>query len=136
MVLRRIIVDTSAYSAFKRGNREITRALRSADEIKLTPVVLAELQAGFLRGKQQARNEVELQSFLDSPRVGTVPIDDETADRYAVILVSLWNAGTPVPTNDIWIAASAMQHGLRVLTTDEHYCQISQVVVDYVSATS
>ena len=119
-----------------RGDPQVKRALRGADEIILNPVVLAELRAGFLRGTQRTRNEQELQTFLDSPRVNTIPIDDEAADRYAVILTSLWKAGTPVPTNDIWIAASAMQHGLRVLTTDEHYCHINQVVVDYVGATN
>jgi predicted nucleic acid-binding protein len=119
-----------------RGNPVARHALRAADVIVLNPVVLAELRAGFLRGKQRVQNERELQSFLDSPRVSTVPIDDEAADRYALILDSLWNAGTPVPTNDIWIAASAMQHGLRILTADEHYRHISQVVVDFVEATS
>lgn len=134
--MKRILVDTSAYSAFMRGNQEIVNAIRTADEIVLNPVVLGELRAGFSRGDQRARNERDLLSFLDSSRVSTVAIDDESADRYAVILASLWNAGTPVPTNDIWIAASAMQHGLRVLTTDEHYVRIKQIVVDYFVATS
>lgn len=117
-----------------RGNPEVRNVIRSADEVVLNPVVIAELRAGFLRGGQQARNERELQAFVASPRVSTVPIDDETADRYALILYSLWQGGTPVPTNDIWIAASAMQHGFRLLTTDEHYRQIGQVVVDHISA--
>ncbi len=134
--MKRILVDTSAYSAFMRGNQEIVNAIRVADEIILNSVVLAELRSGFLRGGHQARYQRELLSFLESPRVNTVTIDDESADRYAIILASLWSAGTPVPTNDIWIAASAMQHGLRVLTTDEHYTRIKQVVVDYFSATS
>ena len=56
---------------------------------------------------------------------------EETAERYAVILNSLWQAGTPIPTNDIWIAASAMEYGLRVVTTDEHYDKISQIMVEY-----
>lgn len=134
--MRRILVDTSAYSAFMRGNPDVVSATRRADEIVLTPVVLAELRAGFLRGRWKAKNEMELSSFLDSPKVITVPIDEESAERYAVIIASLWEAGTPVPTNDIWIAASAMQHGLRVLTTDAHYRLISQVVVDYYAATT
>ena len=130
--MKRILVDTSAYSAFMRGNPEVVGAIRGADEIVLNPVVLAELRSGFLRGTQHAQNERELQTFLKAPRATTLPIDEETADRYAVILSALWNAGTPVPTNDIWIAATAMQHGLRVLTTDEHYSHINQVVVDFI----
>jgi predicted nucleic acid-binding protein len=134
--MKRILVDTSAYSAFMRGSQTIGNAIRAADEIVLNAVVLGELRSGFSRGDQQARNERELLSFLDSPRVSTVSIDDESSDRYAIILASLWIAGTPVPTNDIWIAASAMQHGLRVLTTDEHYLRITQIVVDYFGAAS
>lgn len=57
--------------------------------------------------------------------------DAETSERYAVILDSLREAGTPIPTNDVWIAASAMQHGLRLLTTDAHYRNVAQVIVDY-----
>ncbi len=134
--MKRIFVDTSAYSAFMAGKPEVVGAIRGADEIVLNPVVLAELRSGFLRGTQHAQNERELQTFLKSPRVTTLPIDDEAADRYALILASLWQAGTPVPTNDIWIAATAMQHGLRVLTTDEHYSHIDQVVVDFVAPRS
>ena len=58
---------------------------------------------------------------------------EETAERYAAILNSLWQAGTPIPTNDIWIAASAMEYGLRIVTTDEHYKKIPQIMVDFVA---
>ncbi len=66
-----------------------------------------------------------------SPRVSLLDVSEETAERYAVILNSLWQAGSPIPTNDIWIAASAMEHGLRVITTDEHYDKIPQIMVEY-----
>jgi predicted nucleic acid-binding protein len=113
-----------------RGHSQVKEAIQRADAILLTPVVLGELMAGFLRGTQPRRNQEELSAFLSSTRVGTLSLDDETAERYAAILHSLWNAGTPVPTNDIWIAASAMQHGLPVVTTDSHYRSISQILVD------
>jgi predicted nucleic acid-binding protein len=71
---------------------------------------------------------------LASPRVGTLDVTEETAERYAAILNALWRAGTPIPTNDIWIAASAMEYGLRVLTTDRHYQRIPQIMVDYFPA--
>ena len=58
-------------------------------------------------------------------------VTEETAERYAVILNSLWQAGTPIPTNDIWIAASSMELGLELLTTDEHYQKVPQVIVSY-----
>ena len=61
-----------------------------------------------------------------------VAVDSETAERYALILTALWRAGTPIPTNDLWIAATAMQYGLRILTSDAHYRKVTQVVVDYI----
>lgn len=132
--MTRVMLDTSAYSAFMRGHSEIRLALQRADEIYLNPIVLGELLAGFMRGKYRRRNDRELRTFLSSPRVSLVGMDDDTAQRYAGILDSLWRAGTPIPTNDIWIAASAMQHGLHVLTTDTHYQKVTQVIVDYLGA--
>jgi tRNA(fMet)-specific endonuclease VapC len=79
------------------------------------------------------KNEGELRRFLASPRVGLLDVTEETAERYTVILNSLWRAGTPIPTNDIWIAGSAMKYGLRLLTTDGHYQKVSQIMVDYFS---
>jgi len=125
-----VLLDTSAYAAFMRGHGEVEGALQQSEEIYVNPVVLGELMAGFKKGKQEGKNLRELQAFLESTRVRLVDIDEEVAERYAVILDSLWKAGTPVPTNDIWIAATAMQHGLRVLTTDSHYLKITQVIVD------
>jgi len=127
--VNRVIVDTSAYSAFMRGHDEVTATLREAESIVLNPVILGELHAGFLRGAHRRKNEGELDRFLASARVLVVGIDEETAERYAVIVDSLRSAGTPIPTNDVWIAASAMQHGLGVLTTDEHFTRVRQVAV-------
>ena len=127
----RVMLDTSAYSAFMRGHPEIKLALQRADEIYLNAIVLGELLAGFIRGKHRRKNERELRTFLSSPRVSLVEMDEDTAQRYAGILDSLWRAGTPIPTNDIWIAASAMQYGLHILTTDAHYQKVTQVIVDY-----
>ena len=131
--MRRVLVDTSAYSAFMRDHPAAKEAIQRADEILLTPVVLGELLAGFLRAKQREKNERELRAFLASPRASIVAVDAETAARYAAIVAALWKAGTPIPTNDIWIAASAMQHGARVLTTDGHFLEVPQVMVDHIA---
>ena len=129
--MTRLLLDTSGYSAFMRGHPEVVAALQEADEVCLNPVVLGELLAGFIRGKRRKKNESELKTFLQSPRVKILDVNSETAERYAVILNSLWKAGTPIPTNDIWIAASAMQHGLHLLTTDAHYQKVPQIIVGY-----
>lgn len=132
--MSRLLLDTSAYSAFFRGDEVAKAAIRGADEIWLNPVVLGELLAGFGRGRRRGRNEEELAEFLAAPRVRVAVIDEETASRYAAILGGLWAAGTPIPTNDIWIAASAMQHGLEVLTADAHYARVPQVVAKLLGA--
>jgi tRNA(fMet)-specific endonuclease VapC len=123
-----ILLDTSGYSAFRRGHGEILREIQEADEIWVTPVVLGELLAGFLQGTRAAKNRSDLQTFLSSARVRIADLSSDTSERYAVILDRLRESGTPIPTNDIWIAATAMQLGLRVVTTDGHFRKVPQVV--------
>ena len=127
--MTRILLDTSGYSALLRGHEEVKAALQRAELICVNPAVLAELRAGFLKGTRRGENERMLRSFLASPRVQVVDISEETAHRYAVIFDALLLAGSPIPTNDVWIAASAMEHGLRLVTTDTHYQKVSQVLV-------
>jgi len=124
------MLDTSAYSAFLRGNTGIKSSLQEADEIYFNPVILGELLAGFAAGKHEKRNITILREFLSSPRVKVVNIDEETSERYAAIFKYLRAEGTPVPTNDLWIASSAMQHGLKVITTDFHYLKVPQIMVE------
>ena len=126
-----MMMDTSAYGAFLRGTPGVKEAVQQADEIVFNPVVLGELKAGFLMGRNEKRNRAILRDFLSSPRVTLVEIDEETSERYAVIVQSLRMKGTPIPTNDLWIAASAMQHGLKVLTTDKHYLKVPQIITEY-----
>jgi predicted nucleic acid-binding protein len=124
--LSRLSLDTWAYSAFKRGHPEIQHRIREAFQVQLNPVVLGELRAGFLKGTRLRENLHELAQFLASPHVSVVGVDEETAERYAVIVDSLRQAGTPIPTNDIWIAASAMQYGAILLSTDPHFRAVPQ----------
>jgi tRNA(fMet)-specific endonuclease VapC len=128
----RTLVDTSAYSALMRGHPEVAAALGEADEVFMSVIVLGELRAGFRKGSKVKRNEAILREFLSEPRVEVVTVDEETSSRYAVIHHDLRRRGTPVSANDVWIAASASQHGLRILTTDDDFRRISQVIVDYI----
>lgn len=128
--MSRILLDTSAYSAFKRGDARIVPLVQEASEIQLNVVVLGELRAGFLKGTRFQQNVRELVEFLAAPRTRVLVIDEDTAERYATILRSLQQAGTPIPINDVWIAASAMQHGSKVVTTDPHFRWVSQIVAE------
>lgn len=126
----RICLDTSGYSAFKRGHERAIELVRRSREIVIPITVLGELLAGFRRGERERRNLEELDRLLESPRVRTGPLDEETASCYAEILTGLRERGTPIPTNDIWIAASAMQGGLRVVSGDHHFARVPQVAVE------
>jgi len=126
--VNRLLIDTSAYSASMAGHDDVVYRLQEADEICINAVVIGELLAGFAAGNRRERNANALYRFLDSPRINFVDIDEETAERYAVIHSGLRAAGTLIPTNDIWIAASAMQHGLPLLTLDAHFERIPQIL--------
>jgi tRNA(fMet)-specific endonuclease VapC len=129
-----VMLGTSPCSAFMRGDSEVKLALQRAEEIHLNPDILGELPAGFTRGKQRRKNERELQASLGLPHVNVLYVDEDTAEIYAAILVSLWRDGTPIPSNDLWVAACAMHHGLRPLTIDAQYQRVTQVIVDCVEA--
>lgn len=134
MALTRVLLDTSAYSAFRRGQPEAVQAVRRAGTLLLTPVILGELRFGFARGSRTKKNEADLVTLLDSPRVQVVAIDEETAIRYAGIRLALEGAGTPAAANDIWIAASAMQHGAALLTADTDFRVFPQILVQLLPA--
>ena len=127
--MSRLPLDTSAYSYFKRGHPDVVRHLRNAQEILLPSIVLGELLAGFETGSRAQRNREELGLFLGSPRVRLVPIGEATAERYAVIYASLRAMGQPIPTNDLWIAASVMEHGTELVTLDRDFTHVAQILV-------
>lgn len=127
--LTRLLVDTSVYSAFLRGHEGVVHDVARADELALTPDVLGELLARFRKGTRFEKNLERLREFTESPRLRWLVLDDETADRYAIIHDELRRAGAPIPANDLWITASAMQHGLRLLTTDPHFRRVPQIAV-------
>jgi tRNA(fMet)-specific endonuclease VapC len=126
-----ILLDTSAYSAMRRGDGRLRSYVQDASEVFLTPVVIGELLFGFLGGGLAPQNRDLLREFVESPRVAILAVDGETAERYAVIRSYLRQQGRPIPANDLWIAASAAQHGLRLLTLDDHFKHVPQVLVEY-----
>jgi tRNA(fMet)-specific endonuclease VapC len=129
--MSRILLDTSAYSAYTGGHPDLQEPVRHASAVHLSVVVVGELLAAFLKGGRRRQNETRLRDFTSEPRVRVFPLDDETAVRYAAIRDYLRRQGTPAPVNDVWIAATAAQHGLRLLTLDSHFLQIPQVLVDF-----
>jgi tRNA(fMet)-specific endonuclease VapC len=120
-------LDTSAYSHFKRGDALASRIIDAASWIGVPATTLGELRIGFLLGSQLERNEHELGQFMANSVVEVLPVDRDTADIYAEIVVDLRRSGTPIPTNDVWIAAAAIRAGASVLTYDPHFESIHRV---------
>lgn len=122
--MRPIALDTNAYTAFKRGDTEIVSVLRHAPCIILCSTVLGELLGGFAAGQRESVNRHELAQFINVPRVKVVPSTAATADLYALVYAALRRKGKPIPTNDLWIAASSLEHGAALLTLDAHFQNI------------
>lgn len=122
--MRPILIDTSAYTAFMLGEGAAVEVVAHAERICLNSIVLGELLGGFAAGAHEARNRAELARFIDSPRVEVVPVTALTADSYALVFSSLRRKGQPIPTNDLWIAASALEHSAALLTSDTHFGHI------------
>ena len=124
----KILLDTSAYVAFKLNNVEIVEAIVHADQIFFSPIVLGELMFGFRNGSRFKKIKKELDQFLSHEAVETALIGEITSDRYARIASQLKMQGTPIPTNDIWIAAQTMEHGAELITTDNHFEKVAGLV--------
>ena len=124
-----LVIDTNAYSGFMRGLPAAVKALRTAHEIQLPLIVLAELLAGFAAGTRARKNRDELAQFMTSPRVHLLKPDEKTAYHYADAFAALRGKGTPIPTNDLWIAALARQHRLPLLTFDTHFAAVPGLVL-------
>ena len=124
----KLLLDTSAYVGFKLGVAEVATVVARADHILFSAVVLGELMFGFRNGSRFKENTEDLDLFLQHDAVETALIGRITADRYSRIASQLKKQGTPIPTNDIWIAAQTMEHGADLLTSDRHFEKIAGLV--------
>jgi len=128
--MKTVALDTNADSGFKRGLVEVVDQLARAERILISVPVLAELRIGFRGGNKEARNLDELEQFLSSPRVEICSLTEQTAILYAEIFGTLQRKGTPIPLNDVWIAASAMEQGAILLSADNHYTRIDGLLLN------
>ena len=117
----RVLLDSNAYSRLMRGDEQAAAVARDATEVLMSAVVIGELLYGFRHGSRFDRNAIDLRSFLDNPYVSFVPVGPVTADRYSRIAAALRARGNPIPTNDVWIAAHAMETGADLVSADRHF---------------
>jgi tRNA(fMet)-specific endonuclease VapC len=124
----RLALDTNRYRDLVDGDAGVVATLQQARTISLPFVVLAELRSGFAVGTHGPENEHVLQRFLSKPGVEVVYADEGTTRQYAQLYRQLRTQGTPIPTNDLWIAALVCQHGLVLYSRDRHFDRLPQLL--------
>ena len=125
----KVCLDTNAYSRLMLGYAPLKELLESVDQILVPATVLGELHAGFELGSRRQANCEQLAVFLSQPGVERHDVDDCVAERYGALVCQLSRAGTPIPTNDIWIAAAAMESGARLISYDNHFACVPGLLV-------
>ncbi len=123
----KIVLDTNRYTDLARGDPEALHMVASVEEVCIPIIVLGELRAGFRRGTKQAANEAALQRFLSRPGVTVLLPNEHTSFVYAELEADLRNRGMAIPTNDVWIAALTVQHGLHLYSRDQHFTHLPQL---------
>jgi tRNA(fMet)-specific endonuclease VapC len=114
-----VILDTNGVSALAEGESALESILRKANRVAIPVIVLGEYRYGISRSREQKRYEEWLTEYL--PKFLILDIDERTTVPYAAIRSELKRAGTPIPSNDVWIAALCRQHSLPLLTRDRHF---------------
>lgn len=124
----KILLDTNAYSAIGRGHPAATELMRRATAMVLSTVMVGEVLAGFRHGSRWEENLASLRRFVSQPRVSLMPVTWTTADRYSRIWTALRRKGKPIPTNDVWIAAHALEAGADLISFDPHFGHVDGLV--------
>jgi len=124
----KLLLDTCAYASLMQGWPEVADRVRGAESIFLSAVVAGELIFGFRNGTRYESNIAGLRAFLDNPYVEFLSVTITTSDRFGRIAAELRRKGRPIPTNDIWIAAHAMEAGAELISSDPHFEVIDGLV--------
>lgn len=119
-----ITLDTNSYSRLLRGDTLVLKELNTSNIIYIPVVVLGELFHGFYRGNLLNKNEQRLNKFLSKPVVKIANVTAKTSKIYGEIKNLIWKKGHPIPTNDIWIAAIAIETDSTLVTYDKHFLSI------------
>ena len=125
----KVCLDTNAYSSLRRGNQALQTLLDECDEILVPAATYAELMYGFLRGSRFSENESLLNDFLCEDGISLQPATQSIAERWSYVKAALAKNGTPIPENDIWIAATALAADLELVTADSDFENISGLCV-------
>ena len=125
--MKKILIDTSAYSRFLAGDQNLLDIIGSAEIVYMSIFVLGELYAGFSGGNKEQENRQALHNFLLVPTVKILNATAETAELFGFVKAGLAKAGTPLPINDVWIAGHVMESGATLVTYDAHFRKIEGI---------
>lgn len=123
----RLLLDTSAYSRFRAGDERVVDFIAAAEVVSLSTIVLGELEAAFSLGRRERENRAMLAEFLAEGFVSILPVTPDVARRYGRLFADLRRAGTPIPINDVWIAATTLDCGGHLLTFDGHFGRVGSL---------
>ena len=123
----RLALDTNRYRDLADGITAVVETLELAEAIVVPFVVVAELRAGFAVGKRGRENERLLRRFLERPGISVVFATDATIREYAQLYRQLRAQGTPIPTNDLWIASLVLEHEVALFSRDSHFRHLPQL---------
>ena len=125
----KLCLDTNAYSRLMQKHSGVSQMIEQAEYVYVSSIVLGELYAGFRMGSRYEQNCYELEEFLSLPGIEIIDIDKSIAHRYGILIKQLKKAGTPIPVNDIWIAATALDTGSLVVSYDSHFDMVQGIVL-------
>lgn len=117
----RLVLDTNAYSSLMKGDRRVCEILEAAEWLGIPSIVIGELTAGFLAGSKAVWNLTLLDSFIKEAGVEVLTLGRREAERYGALVKALRERGTPIPSNDLWIAAQTLVAEARLLSSDRHF---------------
>ena len=121
----KIVLDTNAYTRLLIGEEDVLDIIGMADTIYMSIFVLGELYAGFAGGRKERKNKETLNRFLLKPTAKILNATAETAEVFSEVKQNLKKAGTPIPINDVWIAAHAIETGSTIITYDSHFKNVA-----------
>ena len=123
--MSKILLDTNAYTNLMTGDTAVLDILSNAETVIMSVIVLGELLCGFKRGTKERQNKNRLDAFLEKPTVKILPVSNETSEFFALVKHNLKTAGTPLPINDVWIAAASLESGALLVTFDSHFEKVA-----------
>lgn len=123
--MKKILLDTNAYSNYLKGDQVVFDEIVNSERVYVSIFVIAELLTGFKGGNKEKENRSILNKFLSKSTVEVLKAGVETSETFSEIKHVLKSQGTPIPINDVWIAAHVRESGATLITYDKHFEHIS-----------